>query len=108
MTADRLIDLKARNTNDIWVVVDEIIKIFKSKRPKEWRAYITEVEEIRDTRADKFGSNKKAGLRYTVDCPEFVVKALRFLYDPEELPMDKEFWRIFWERYPIFRVSERS
>lgn len=107
MTADHLIELKQKNQTDIWVVIDEIISTFKKRKPKEYDSYIMEVQEIRDTRADKFASNKKASLRYTVDCPEFVVKALRFLYDPAELDMNKAFWAEFWRRYPIFRVSER-
>lgn len=108
--ADYLINLKQMNQTDVWVVIDAIIDLWRRTHQSEWKAFIVEVEQDRDTRADKFGAskNKQIGLRYTVDCPDWVCKAIRYLYDPDELPLDKTFWREFWHRYPRFRVSERS
>ena len=106
-TVDRLIDLKHQNQTDIWVVVDAVIALWMKQRPTEYRSFIVDTEIARQTRANAYGANKKASLRYTVDMPEWVYHVLRRLYDAEELDMSKEFFQLFWKRYPIFRVSEK-
>ena len=106
--ADYLIKLKQENQTDVWAVVEAVIKLWREKEPSAWKSFIVSTEATRETRANKFGANKKEGLRYTVDMPEWVMAVLRQLYTPDELPMDKEFFKAFWRKYPIFRVSERS
>lgn len=108
MLVDKLIKLKRDNQTNVWVVIDEIIKIWKDKYPTSWKSFIVTTEKTRDSRANKYGSNDRAGLRYTVDMPEWVHNVIRRLYDPSELAMDKKFFREFWKRYPVFRVSESS
>lgn len=104
--ADHLIKLKQENPLDIWVVVDAVLESWKQAAPKQWDSFIVSTEATRGTRANKFGANMKQGLRYTVDMPEWVMAVMRQLYTPDELAMDKEFFRRFWKRYPAFRVSE--
>lgn len=106
--ADHLIKLKTQNPLDIWVVVDAVLEAWKQVAPREWDSFIVSTEATRGTRANKHGSNDKEGLRYTVDMPEWVMAVMRQLYTPDELPMDKEFFKRFWRRYPAFRVSETS
>jgi hypothetical protein len=106
--ADKLISLKHENQNDPWIVIDAIIEYWRKTRPTEYKSFIIETEKAKGTRANVYGVNKKEGLRYTVDCPQWVHDVTRRLYDPEELVMGKEFWQLFWKRYPVFRVSEKS
>lgn len=104
---DHLIDLKAKNSTNHWVVIDEVVKAFRDRYPKEWKSYLVRVEEIRETRENpKYADNKKEGLRYLVDYPEWIGNVVRGLYSPDELSMDKKFMVEFAKRYPIFKVPE--
>ncbi len=104
--ADHLIKLKKENINNVWPVFEFIIELWKKKTPKSWDSFVIEAETTRNTRANKHASNKKEGLRYTLDIPEWVILAFRKVYSVEELPMDKTFYREVWKRYPIFRIAE--
>lgn len=108
LAADHLIKLKEDNQTDVWAVVDGVIKLWMDRHPNVWKSFIYSTEQTRNTRANEFGANKKEGLRYTVDIPEWVMAVLRQLYTPDELPLDKEFFKAFWRKYPAFRVSTRS
>lgn len=111
IAADHLIKLKRDNSNNVWVVIDGIIKMWKKKNPNRWKSYLVNIKDLRDTRKNEYGASedKETGgyLRYTVDVPEQVVYMIRTLYTPNELPMSKEFWREFGRRYPAFRVAEK-
>ena len=108
MAADHLIDLKHKNQKDVWIVIDAIVEAWRKKHLDEWKSFIIETKKTSQTRTNEYGANKKAGLRYIVDCPEWIHHVIRKLYDPDELDMNKEFWQLFWKRYPVFRVSEKS
>lgn len=105
---NHLIKLKRENSNDIWIVIDAVIALWGKRYPGSWKSFIITTKKTRGSRKDSFGSNRKAGLRYTLDMPEWVHHAIRRLYSTDELRMDKEFFKAFWKRYPAFRVSERS
>jgi len=114
LLADALIDLKKKNQTDFWVVVDRVIEAWKSRNPKQWASHIIDVGNLRETRADKYGSNRKVkkkasimDMRYLVDVPQWIILVLRKLYNVDELPMNKEFFREFAKRYPAFRVAEK-
>jgi hypothetical protein len=117
--ADRLIKAKRENnsekdsTRSFWRVIDEVINVWKETRPNEWRATIIEISEDRDATYNEYGAAKKektqgtGDLRRTIDVPEFVEKAVRFLYSTNELPFNKEWYQELWKRYPEFRVSQK-
>lgn len=105
--ADHLISLKEKHQDDIWAVFDGIVEVWESRAPREYDSFIMDTKNTRETRANEFGANKKEGLRYTVDVPDFIINALRMLYTPDELPMDKEFFHEVWKRYPTMRVAEK-
>lgn len=118
--ADRLIRAKRENNSDkdstrsFWRVIDEVIDVWKETRPDEWRATIIDISETRDATYNDYGEARKENtkgtgtIRRTLDVPEFVEKAIRFLYSVDELPFNKEWYTELWKRYPEFRVSKRN
>lgn len=110
--ADKLIELKKKNQNDIWPVVDELINIWSSLHPIEWKSIIVDIESSRSRRYNDFGSapdtQGSGDLRRRLDIPEPIEKAIRKLYSVEELPFDKKWYNKLWKRYPDFRISDKS
>ena len=100
--ADKLLEL--RRYKGPWAVIDEIVKYWESHPQKTWRAHLI---ELRETRKNKFGSNKGHDLRYIVDVPEKIIYMIRAMYKSEELEMDKQFFRQFGKRYKQFLVPQK-
>lgn len=102
--ADTLV--KLRNTKTLWEVVDEVVKIWEQTKIKKYTSHLIDIQDKKETRLNKYGSNKDKSLRYIVDVPEDIIKMLRVLYDTDDLPMDKPFFRNFGKRYPQYRIAE--
>lgn len=105
--------LKKDNGANPWPVIEKCLEIWKSRSPQQWKSYLVYMDDIRETRKDrKFASahDKKndAYLRYTIDIPEKIMYMIRCLYDPEELDMNREFFKEFGKRFPSFKVAERN
>ena len=110
--ADRL--LKLKKENKLWEVVEECFNIWASKHPDEWRSFLFHVKDVRDSRKVTKGfagvtKDKEHGgyIEYTLDIPQDVIYMLRVVYTPDELPMDKKFFRQLARRFPKFRVSHK-
>ncbi len=103
--AEKLIKLKKEKP--MWDVVDEIIKWWIKSNPKEWRAHLIELSDLKKTRKNKFASTKDKSLRYVLDMPEKIILIIRKLYDVNECPMDKKWMLTFAKRYPRFLVAEK-
>lgn len=111
---ERLVALKKKSGSTPWPVIEECIKIWEDKRPKEWKSFLFEVETVRNSRANKFAASdpKKdtvhnGYIRYILDIPDMVMFMLRKVYSVEELPMNKPFLYEFARRFPKMRVAER-
>ena len=106
-----------RNEKPFWEVVERVLAVWKKRHPKEYKSYIIELKDVKETRkVTRVGGkhfagvtkDKKTGgyLSYTVDMPQWVVFCLRKLYDTSELAMDKEFFNEFGRRFPEFRIRK--
>ena len=111
---ERLITLKKKSGTSPWPVIEECIKIWEDKKPLEWKSFLFEVANVRDSRANKFASSdpKKdkvhgGQLRYILDIPDFVMFLIRRVYSVDELPMTKQFLYEFARRFPKLRVAEK-
>jgi hypothetical protein len=113
---DNLFRLKRNNQTDPWPVIDEILNIWEKKviKANQWNSYLFELESTKETRKNKYAASDSRKdpvhggiMRYILDIPEFVVNAIRMVYSPTELPMDKGFSEAFARRYPKFRVAEK-
>lgn len=99
--------MKLRQTKDVWIVVEECLRIWSSKRPQEYKSHLIELKDIKETRRDKFASSKTEMFRYTLDIPETVIFMLRKLYTVQELPMDRKFFRTWAKKFPRMQVAEK-
>lgn len=98
----------------VWDVIEKVLEIWADSRPGEYRSYVIELDRIKNSRKVTKGfkgvsHDKGTGgdLRYLVDIPEWVYTAIRFLYSPEELQMDKKFFHTFTRKFPKFKVMEK-
>jgi len=112
MAADRLIELKKKSGSNPWPVIEECIRIWDSQGFNTWKSYLVYIDNIKKTRKDpKYAStydpHYKGYLRYTLDIPDMVMKMIRILYTPDELPMNREFFNEWARRLPKFKVAEK-
>ena len=109
---DKLIFMKKKE--DVWTVIEKIMEIWVKTKPNEWKSYLIDLKETKQTRKVTKGlrgvsKDKDTGgyLAYTVDVPTKVIKMIRAIYDPDELPMDKVFFRTFAKKFPTFKIMEK-
>lgn len=105
-------ELKTKSGSNPWPVIEACLRVWEETNPSEWQSYLIELEDLKKTRKDpKFAStyDKVHGgyLRYTLDLPQKVVFMLRQLYDPDELPMNRQFFLEFARRFPKFKVAQK-
>ena len=105
LAADKLIKLK--NEKPMWDVIDEVITVWFKRQPKQWKAHLFNLSNLKQTRKNKFASTKDKSLRYILDIPEKIIMMIRVLYDTNEAPMDKKWMLKFAKRYPRFLVAEK-
>src|SRR3990167_7349304 len=106
---DELLKLKIKSGSDPWPVIEKCFKIWECGNPTRYNSYLIHVDDIKKTRKDpKYASttDKVTGgiLRYIIDIPEEVMKMIRCVYSPQELPMrgkqGKRFFQQFAKRFP--------
>lgn len=103
---EALLKLKKKSGSSPWPVIEKCIEIWEKKRPSEWRAFLVEVKDVKQTRRNKLASSESGGGRYLLDLPEKLMYMIRAIYSSEELNMNKDFMREFARRYPKFAVPE--
>jgi hypothetical protein len=106
--ADRLIKLKQENK--VWESIEEIVKIWADSKPHEYQSYVLDITEIKETMYDpKFGTTREKGsnLRRYLDIPDTVMKMIRLLYNPDELPMNKDFFIKWGKRFPRMMTVQK-
>ena len=109
---DRFMSLKRKSGSRPWSVIEECFRVWESKKPKEYQSHLIYLNDIRETRKDrKFASTKDkvtgGYLRYTLDIPSDVMKMIRAVYSVDELPMNREFFHEFAQKFPKYRVAEK-
>ena len=108
--------LRAKSGTDPWKVVELCVKAFKEMYPTRYSSYVIRLKELREAEKKTWVGNKefrgvsRAGgtmMAHTVDFPAWIMGLLRKVYRPDELNMDKDFFREFAIRHPEFRVMEK-
>ena len=107
LAVDKLLALKRKNPTNYWPVIEACLEIWAAKKPTEYRSFLFELKDMKETRRDKFASSKSGMFRYTLDVPEMVIYMLRKLYTIEEMPMDKKFFRSWARKFPKMQIAER-
>ena len=103
--ADRV--MRTRDNEGPWAVIDLLIKQWVESNPQKYDSFVMSVDNKRDSRATRYGSNVSKTIREIVDFPQPIHDRIRTIYKADELPMDREFFREIWRRYPTMRVAER-
>lgn len=103
---------EARKKNDPWEVIDLLLDLWAKTAPDDVEAISINLEEYRAGLVDKEFGTTKGGKdmdrRFMLSIPKKLVLMIRTQFSAEELPMDKEFYRKFANRYPVFRVAEKD
>lgn len=105
---DRLERLKQENKT--WEAIELIVQLWVKSRPQEYKSYLIDISDTKATMKDKkFGTTKTKGsnLRRILDIPEWVFYVIRMLYTPQELPMNKAFYRAWGRKFPKMLVVEK-
>jgi len=112
--ADKLVKMKKEKV--IWEVIAKIVEMWEKTNPKEWEAHLIDlswdkeigkVTSIGTKQFSHVSKNKGALLRKTLDIPQRVILLIRRLYSPQELPMDKKFFRTWAQKFPKMVVSQK-
>jgi hypothetical protein len=107
-SADHLFQMK--ENNDVWAVIEEVVKIWAASRPNEYQSYVIDLTDTKELMYDKeFGLTKERGsnLRRYLDIPDTVMKMIRIIYNNEELPMDKKFFHKWSKKFPKMTVVNK-
>lgn len=104
--------IETRNKKSPWEVIDKLVKLWAEKTPDDVEAMKINVEQYREGLVDKkFGQTadgKEQERRFTLTFPKNLMLLIRTQYKADELPFDSDFYRKFGERYPFFKVAEKS
>lgn len=105
--ADKIIELKKKK--DIWIVIDELLKVWLKRSPEETEAVKIDVKDQRELLIDKkYGQTKEGGnleRRFQLLFPTSLMLLIRSIYKVEELPFNREFYKVFTTRYPGFKIA---
>lgn len=107
--ADEII--KARKKGP-WEVIDLLVKSWVKRSPEEVQAVKIDVTDRRELLVDKkYGTTlggKDMERRFTLIFPTTLQSLIRTQYKADELPFDRNFYTDFGNRYPGFRVAEKT
>ena len=116
---NHLVKVRNENMSDPWKVVEEVVTVWRKREPQKWDSYIVHLQDVKEAqKKTRVGGSTFRGVSHDkqndaymsllVDVPQWIVLALRKLYTTDELDMDKEFFRKFGRRFPLFQVREKA
>ncbi len=102
--------LETKKGKGIWETIDLLVNEWARTSPDDFRAFKVQMDDYRSGLFDhKYGTtsgDKNMERRFTMAFPEKLFFMIRAVYKADELPMNKEFYRKFLERYPLFKVPD--
>jgi hypothetical protein len=108
--ADKVIETK--KNKGPWETIDLLVNEWARTSPDDFGAFKVQMDDYRSGLFDrKFGQTtggKDMERRFTMVFPEKLFHMIRAIYKADELPMNKPFYREFCNRYPLFRVPEKT
>lgn len=91
------------NSQDIWISVDFILRIWAKRFPEEAKQFFIDQKKFRENRRTNTGATKNKAARTLVNIPPLVKHLLEKLLEPQIEAMGKlTFYREFSTRYPGF------
>lgn len=112
LAVNGLFKLKEKSGSNPWPVIEKCLEIWKDTHPLEWESFLVEIDKTKQTRKEKkYAStyDKVHGgyLRYTLDIPTKLIKMIRCIYGPDELPMRREFFLEWAKKFPKMKIAEK-
>lgn len=112
MLADHLVTYA--NKHGLWPTLDFIVQRWMDKNPEYFMMMKNAVADERNNLQDIYGTNEKtrkgnASLRRVCEVPERIYILIDKLFPVEKQQYvggDKQFWRDFSKRYPVFSVGK--
>lgn len=101
--AERIIMLSKKQ--DMWSVIEEIVTYWQTTNPKQFKSFLIDVDEKKQTRAKSTGASSSSNMRYLVDIPIKLYAMIKAVYP--DIIQEKDFFRNFAKRFPRYRVAER-
>lgn len=115
--ANKLATLKKQSGSNPWPVIEECFIIWEKTHPSKYDSYLLYLDDIKTSRnVTTVGNSQFTGVQrskdgainsYVADIPKQVMHMIRAVYDPNELPMNKEFWTEFIKRYPHYAIRKK-
>lgn len=91
----------------IWEVVDFIVSVW-AKNKERVEKFEKEKNEMKESRANTYASNKDMSMRYLGEVPIEINDLIETFYSDDINAMGKkEFWREFMKRYAYFRIADK-
>lgn len=103
--------LQMRKNNSPWEVIDYLIQVWYETTPEDAQGTLITVRDLKETRKDQtFGQtdDKNMDRRLVVLFPLGLQSLIRKVYKAEELEFDKKFIMEFANKYPAFRIPEKT
>lgn len=107
--ADEII--KARKKGP-WHVIDLLVNSWVKRSPEEVEAVKVDISDRRELLVDKkYGSTiggNDMERRFALIFPTGLQSMIRTQYKAEDLPFDRKFYTEFAQKYPGFKIAEKS
>lgn len=107
--ADDIIKARSRGP---WEVIDLLVKAWIRKSPAEVEAVKVDVadqrELIQDKKYGQTSGGKDMERRFTLLFPTSLQLLIRTQYKADELPFNSDFYKQFSQKYPGFRIAEKT
>ena len=86
------------------------MEVWAASKPKEYKSYVVSLDDTKRSMKDpKFGTTRTRGsnLRRYLDIPDTVMYMIRKVYTPDELPMNKLFFKAWARKFPKMMVAQK-
>lgn len=110
--ADHIIQYAKKH--GMWPTIDFIVERWIEKNPDEYISLASALQDERAGLQNRFGTNEqsrngKMPMKRTLEIPAKVGNIINILFTVEKTEYpggEKEFWREFGRRYPVFKVGD--
>ncbi len=104
--------IEMRKHKDPWIVIDALVDLWAQKAPDDEEAIKVNIRQYKESQYDRVYAQTQNGRdferRFIMAFPKSLMLLIRTQYKVEELPFDRAFYTKFAERYPAFKVAEKT
>lgn len=102
------------NTHGMWPTIEFIVDRWAVRNPEEAAAFKKTLEDEKHNLQDRFGTNEQSRkgqmpMRRVLEVPEKISVLINILFTIQKREYEggeKQFWRDFGKRFPMFKVGD--